>query len=69
LPGYFVGALVDCFRLRLIATLGMNFVLRGVIQIVTEGKSIALVSLTQSSVESIFSGVVFGVPTQMVACR
>ena len=46
LLGYFVGALVDYFRLSsLIVTLGMNFVL---IQIVTEGKSIALVSLTQS---------------------
>jgi ribose/xylose/arabinose/galactoside ABC-type transport system permease subunit len=67
LLGYFVGALVVYFRLSsLIATLGMNFVLRGAIQIVTEGKSIALVSLTQSSVKSIFSGVVFGVPTQML---
>jgi ribose/xylose/arabinose/galactoside ABC-type transport system permease subunit len=43
LLGYVVGALVVCFRLSsLIATLGMNFVLRGMIQIVTEGKSIAL---------------------------
>jgi ribose/xylose/arabinose/galactoside ABC-type transport system permease subunit len=66
LLGYLVGALVDYFRLSsLIVTLGMNFVVRGVIQIVTEGKSIALVSQTQSSVKSIFSGVVFAVPTQM----
>jgi len=66
LLGFFVGALVVYFRLSsLIATLGMNFMLRGVIQIATEGKSIALVSLSQSSAKSIFSGVVFGVPTQM----
>jgi ribose/xylose/arabinose/galactoside ABC-type transport system permease subunit len=49
LLGYVVGALVAYFRLpSLIATLGMSFVLRGMIQIVTEGKSIALVSLTRS---------------------
>ena len=66
LLGYFVGALVVYFRLSsLIATLGMNFMLRGVILIVTQGKSIALVSLSQSWVKSIFSGVAFGVPTQM----
>ena len=35
------------------------------IQIATEGKSIALVSLTQSSAKPTFSGIVFGVPTQM----
>ena len=43
----------------------MNFMLRGVIQIATEGKSIALVSLTQSWTTSVFSGVAFGVPAQM----
>ena len=67
LLGLFVGALVVYLRLSsLIATLGMNFMLRGVIQIVTQGKSIALLSLEQSSAKSIFSGVVFGVPTQML---
>jgi len=67
LLGYFVGALVVYFRLSsLIATLGMNFMLRGVILIVTQGKSIALVSLTQSSVKSVFAGVAFGVPAQML---
>ncbi|MGD0764431.1 MAG: ABC transporter permease [Roseiarcus sp.] len=66
LVGFCVGALVVYFRLSsLIATLGMNFMLRGVIEIATEGKSIALVSLTQSSAKPIFSGIVFGVPTQM----
>ena len=67
LLGFLVGSLVVYFRLSsLIATLGMNFMLRGVILIVTQGKSIALVSLEQSSVKSIFSGVVSGVPTQML---
>ena len=67
LLGIFVGAVVVYFRLSsLIATLGMNFMLRGVIQIVTQGKSIALVSLEQSSAKSVFSGVVFSVPTQML---
>ena len=67
LLGFLVGALVVYFRLSsLIATLGMNFMLRGLIQIATQGKSIALVSLTQSSVKSIFSGIVFGVPTQII---
>jgi ribose/xylose/arabinose/galactoside ABC-type transport system permease subunit len=67
LLGFFVGSLVVYFRLSsLIATLGMNFMLRGVIQIVTQGKSIALVSLGQSSAKSVFSGVVLGFPTQML---
>ena len=40
LLGYFVRALVDYFRLSsLIVTLGMNFVLRGVIQIAVAGPS------------------------------
>jgi ribose/xylose/arabinose/galactoside ABC-type transport system permease subunit len=66
LLGYLVGALVVYFRLSsLIATLGMNFMLRGVIQIGAEGKSIALVSLGRGWAKSIFSGVAFGVPTQV----
>ena len=66
LLGYVVGVLVVHFRLSsLIATLGMNFMLRGVIEIATEGKSIALVSLAQGGAKSVFSGVAFGVPTQM----
>ena len=43
----------------------MNFVLRGVILIVTEGKSIALVSLGQTWAYKLFSSVVFGVPIQI----
>jgi simple sugar transport system permease protein len=64
--GWLVGALVVYFNLSsLLATLGMNFMLRGVIQIVNEGKSIALVSLTQSPVRRIFCGDFLDVPVQV----
>jgi len=64
--GYLVGALVVHANLSsLIATLGMNFVLRGVILIFTEGKSIALVTLNQSWAYKLFSGNLFGVPVQI----
>jgi ribose/xylose/arabinose/galactoside ABC-type transport system permease subunit len=63
--GLMVGSIVVyCNLSSLVATLGMNFMLRGVIQIVNEGKPIALTSLSQSSLKTIFSSVVFGVPTQ-----
>jgi simple sugar transport system permease protein len=66
LIGFTVGSIgVDCSLSSLVATLGMNFVLRGVIQIINEGKSIALVSLTESSVRTIFSNLVFGIPSQV----
>ena len=64
--GFCVGALVVYANLSsLIATLGMNFMLRGLILIITEGKSIALVSLGQTWAYKIFSSVVFGVPVQI----
>jgi simple sugar transport system permease protein len=64
--GLIVGLIVVYFNLSsLVATLGMNFMLRGVIQIVTEGKSIAFTSLNQSSARTLFSSVVLDVPTQM----
>jgi simple sugar transport system permease protein len=64
--GCVVGSLVVyCNLSSLVATLGMNFMLRGVIQIINEGKSIALVSLTQSSARGLFSANVLGVPAQV----
>ena len=61
-----VGALVVYGNLSsLIATLGMNFVLRGLILIFTEGKSIALVSLQDTWVFKVFSSEQFGVPVQI----
>ena len=63
--GLIVGSIVVYFNLSsLVATLGMNFVLRGLIQIVNEGMPIALTSLSESSLKTIFSSIVFGVPTQ-----
>lgn len=67
LIGVFVGALVVYGNLSsLIATLGMNFMVRGVIQIITQGKSIALVSLMDSRIYRVLSGNLSGIPVQMV---
>ena len=64
--GAFVGALVVYANLSsLIATLGMNFMLRGVIQIMTQGKSIAVVGLEGSATYRILSGTLGGIPVQM----
>ncbi len=64
--GLCVGWLVVYANLSsLIATLGMNFMLRGLIQINTEGKSIALVTLPKSFASQLLSGQLFGVPVQM----
>jgi ribose/xylose/arabinose/galactoside ABC-type transport system permease subunit len=65
--GLSIGLLVVYANLSsLIATLGMNFMLRGLIQINTEGKSIALVSLPQSLAFKVFAGQVFGIPMQII---
>ena len=65
--GLFVGVLVVYANLSsLIATLGMNFVLRGIILIATEGKSIALVTLGQTWAYKLFSSVVWGIPVQIL---
>lgn len=63
--GLIVGSIVVYFNLSsLVATLGMNFVLRGLIQIANEGMPIALTSLSESSLRKLFSSIAFGVPTQ-----
>jgi ribose/xylose/arabinose/galactoside ABC-type transport system permease subunit len=65
--GVCVGWLVVYANLSsLIATLGMNFMLRGLIQINTEGKSIALVTLPKSLAYQIFGGQYFGIPVQVL---
>jgi simple sugar transport system permease protein len=67
LLGLFVGALVVYGNLSsLIATLGMNFMVRGVIQIITQGKSIAVVSLMDSPTYRTLSGNLGGLPVQML---
>ena len=43
----------------------MNFLLRGLIQIINEGKSTALVTLNQSWAYTIFSSQVYGIPVQI----
>jgi len=66
LLGYCVGALVVVAGLSsLIATLGMNYMLRGLIMIVTQGKSIALLDLQDTVAGRLFSGDLFGFPVQM----
>ena len=65
--GWLVGVLVVYANLSsLIATLGMNFVIRGVILIFTEGKSIALVTLGQTWAYKLFASMVFGIPIQIL---
>jgi ribose/xylose/arabinose/galactoside ABC-type transport system permease subunit len=65
--GFCVGWLVVYANLSsLIATLGMNFMLRGLIQIRTEGRSIALVELPKSWAYKIFAGDFMGMPLQVV---
>jgi ribose/xylose/arabinose/galactoside ABC-type transport system permease subunit len=66
LLGLGVGALVVYASLSsLIATLGMNYMLRGLILIITEGKSIALLELRDSGAATLFTGELFGLPVQM----
>ena len=65
--GFCVGWLVVYANLSsLIATLGMNFMLRGLIQISTEGRSIALVGLPKSTAYSVFASDLFGIPVQIL---
>ena len=64
--GFLVGSLVVYANLSsLIATLGMNFMLRGLILIFTEGKSISLVTLGDTWAFKIFNSIVWGVPVQI----
>jgi simple sugar transport system permease protein len=64
--GACVGALVVTAGLSsLIATLGMNYMLRGFIMIVTQGKSIALLELQDTTAGSLFSGQLAGFPAQI----
>jgi simple sugar transport system permease protein len=65
--GLGVGALVVYANLSsLVATLGLNFMLRGLILIVTEGKSIALIHLRDTAAFRVLSGDFNGFPTQIL---
>jgi ribose/xylose/arabinose/galactoside ABC-type transport system permease subunit len=50
------GLVVTAVLSSLIATLGMNFMLRGLVMIVTQGKSIVLLELQDTSAGALFSG-------------
>ncbi len=64
--GLGTGALVVyCGLSSLVATLGMNFMLRGAILILTQSKSIALPQLSGSLAFKLLSGKLLGVPVQM----
>ena len=68
LAGLINGLLVTRAHLSsLVSTLGMNFLLRGLINIGTQGQGIPLTKyLTDSSFRSIFAGEVGAIPTQML---
>ena len=64
--GLIVGALVVYAQLSsLVASLGMNFLLRGLIFIFTEGRSIPLPELSDSFAREVLAGRVFDVPVQI----
>jgi ribose/xylose/arabinose/galactoside ABC-type transport system permease subunit len=64
--GLCVGWLVVYANLSsLIATLGMNFMLRGLIQIRTEGRSIALPGLQESVAFKLFAAHYLGIPASV----
>lgn len=64
--GLLVGALVVYASLSaLIATLGMNFVLRGLAMILTEAKPISLAELDGGMFQQILFGSVAGIPIQI----
>lgn len=66
LLGALVGSLVVYGNLSsLIATLGMSFVVRGLIMIFTEGKSIALPTLNENWFFTLVSSEQFGIPVQI----
>jgi simple sugar transport system permease protein len=50
----------------LVATLGMNFFLRGLINIFATGRSIAMPELREDPIKLFFAGNVAGIPTQMI---
>jgi ribose/xylose/arabinose/galactoside ABC-type transport system permease subunit len=67
LLGFGVGALVVYGGLSsLVATLGMNFMLRGVILIITNSKSIAIPGVGDSLAFQITSTELWGIPVQII---
>jgi ribose/xylose/arabinose/galactoside ABC-type transport system permease subunit len=64
--GLGIGAIVVYAGLSsLIATLGLNYMLRGLILIITQGKSIALLGLRDSWAYTVFSSTIADIPVQI----
>ena len=65
--GAFIGLVVVYAGLSsLVATLGLNYLLRGAILIATNGKSIALVNIKETLLYKVLAGSFFGLPAQML---
>jgi len=65
--GYANGFLVTRLKLSsLVATLGMNFLLRGLINIATQGMGIPLTELRHTPFYNVFVGEIAGFPVQMI---
>jgi simple sugar transport system permease protein len=65
--GAMIGTIVVYLGLSsLIATLGLSYLIRGVILVATSGRSIALVDIKGSTLYQIFAGTFLGLPTQML---
>lgn len=64
--GMVVGGLVVYGNLSaLVASLGMNFMLRGLVLIITEGKSLDASAMRDTMGASIMAGQLFGIPAQV----
>lgn len=67
IAGFINGLLVTYAGLSsLVVTLGMNFLWRGLIDIITQGQGTPLSSLAQTSFYSVFVGELGGIPVQML---
>ena len=71
LVGIILGALIGTIVVylglsSLIATLGLSYLIRGVILVATSGRSIALVDIKESILYQIFAGSFLGLPAQML---
>jgi ribose/xylose/arabinose/galactoside ABC-type transport system permease subunit len=65
--GALIGTIVVYLGLSsLIATLGLSYLIRGVILVATSGKSIALVDIKGSTAYQLFAGSFLGLPAQML---
>jgi len=65
--GFGVGAIVVYGRLSsLVATLGINFMIRGFLYVVTDGNSMAVLQLRDSTFRNVILGQVFGIPGQLL---